>query len=219
VTIRRGATTWAEAWWAEADLSTGPVAALVPESNMAIKRWPLACWGHVADALDRAGCRTLLVLPPDKSGDAPAAALSRELHGSPLVLRARLDRVAAILARCALVVGVDTGLLHLAAAVGARYVGLFGPTNPLVTGPYARDLGVCLVAPYAKGAACRGCWRQFKYIDDRCAALGDPSCMGHLAPEVVAAAVMRQLELATARTAGAPPPTRTATSTPVSALV
>jgi ADP-heptose:LPS heptosyltransferase len=185
---------------------------------MAIKRWPFARWGHVAAALARAGCRTLLVLPPGPAGDAPAAALSRELPRSPLVLRAPLDRVAAVLARCALVVGVDTGLLHLAAAVGTRYVGLFGPTNPLVTGPYARDLGVCLVAPYAKVTACRGCWRQFKYIADRCAALGDPSCMGHLAPEVVAAAAMRQLDLATARTAGASLPSPTPSTAPVSAL-
>ena len=37
---------------------------------------------------------------------------------------------------------------------------LLAPTNPLVTGPYARDLGQSLVAPYAKTAACRGCWRR-----------------------------------------------------------
>jgi ADP-heptose:LPS heptosyltransferase len=50
-------------------------------------------------------------------------------------VHASLDRVAALLDRCDLVVGVDTGLLHMAGALGAPWVGLFGPTNPDVTGP------------------------------------------------------------------------------------
>jgi ADP-heptose:LPS heptosyltransferase len=133
------------------------------------------------------------------------------------VLQEPLDRVAAVLARCTLAVGVDTGLLHLAAAVGTRYVGLFGPTNPRVTGPYVpgtgsaaersaarQHAGETLVAPFAKTAACRGCWRQFKYIDDRCAALGTPSCMAHLQPGEVIAAALRQLGAA-CPPAAAPP--------------
>jgi heptosyltransferase-1 len=70
---------------------------------------------------------------------------------------ARLDRVAALLARCRLVIGGDTGLLHLAAAVGRPYLGLLGPTNPAVTGPYDRKSGVTLVAPFAKPRSCQGC--------------------------------------------------------------
>jgi ADP-heptose:LPS heptosyltransferase len=108
-------------------------------------------------------------------------------------VREPLDRAAALLARCSLVVGVDTGLLHIAAAVGTRYVGLFGPTNPLVTGPYDRSLGTTLVAPFAKQRACGGCWRQFKYIDDRCAALAHGSCMHALPLEPVLEACAAEL--------------------------
>ena len=199
VRLRRAATQRAEDWWrASAGSDNAPVVALVPESNMRIKRWPLRAWATLVDALVAAGVRPLLVVPPGAEGSALARGLGELVGCPPDVLQAPLDCVAAVLARCALAVGVDTGLLHLAAAVGTRYVGLFGPTNPLVTGPYQRWLGESLVAPFAKTTACRGCWRQFKYIDDRCAALGTPSCMAHLPPEAVTAAAMRQLALATA---------------------
>ena len=45
-----------------------------------------------------------------------------------LVGRLSLPEVAACLARCALFVGNDSGLMHLAAAAGAPTLGLFGPT-------------------------------------------------------------------------------------------
>jgi ADP-heptose:LPS heptosyltransferase len=155
-------------WWQKQGLQGRPVVALIPASNMHLKRWPAARWATLSDHLAEGGYAPLLLLPP---GPDPAEAVLRHTRRPPLVLRAALDQVAAVLARCRLAVGVDTGLLHLAAAVGTRYVGLFGPTNPAVTGPYDRALGTTLVAPFVKGAPCGGCWRSFKYIDDRCLAI------------------------------------------------
>ena len=79
------------------------------------------------------------------------------------------------------------------AAVGTRYVGLFGPTNPAVTGPYAPGLGQVLVAPFAKVGACDGCWRHFKYEDDRCRALHAGSCLAALPVEAVLAACIAEM--------------------------
>jgi ADP-heptose:LPS heptosyltransferase len=61
---------------------------------------------------------------------ASAADLSGQLE---------LRVVAAVLARCDLMVGSDTPLLHLAAAVGTPAVGLFGPTDGRRRGPYGSD--------------------------------------------------------------------------------
>jgi ADP-heptose:LPS heptosyltransferase len=48
-----------------------------------------------------------------------------------------------LLKRAKFVVSADTGPLHLAAALGAPVVGLFGPTDPSRNGPYAsRDVVV-----------------------------------------------------------------------------
>jgi ADP-heptose:LPS heptosyltransferase len=198
VTPRAGPAAAAGAWWGERGLARRPVVALLPASNMHLKRWPAARWAAVSDHLAAAGCVPLLLLPPgpDPAEEIVARAGRARRARPPLVLRAPLDRVAAVLARCRLAVGVDTGLLHLAAAVGTRYVGLFGPTNPAVTGPYDRHLGTALVAPFPKGAACRGCWRSFKYIDDRCLALGEApggSCMTALSVAAVREACAAEL--------------------------
>jgi ADP-heptose:LPS heptosyltransferase len=177
---RADAVTAMDQWWQAHALGRRPVVALIPASNMRLKRWPAARWAAISDYLASTGCIPLLLLPP---GADPAETILDLTHRPPLVLRAPLDQVAAVLARCRLAVGVDTGLLHVAAAVGTRYIGLFGPTNPAVTGPYDRTLGTALVAPYVKGAACRDCWRSFKYIDDRCLALVEApggSCMSAL---------------------------------------
>jgi ADP-heptose:LPS heptosyltransferase len=155
---------------------------LVPASNMHIKRWPTHAWVRLSGALRDAGCVPLVLLPPGRDP------LERALEATPvppLIVRAPLDRAAALLARCDLVVGVDTGLLHLAAALGTRYVGLFGPTNPLVTGPYDGSLGTTLVAPVEKTDDCASCWRQFKYVEDHCQAMPAGSCMAALSVESV----------------------------------
>ncbi len=61
---------------------------------------------------------------------AMAASLLAELPDAiDLVGRLSLVEVAACLARCALFVGNDSGLMHLAAAAGAPTLGLFGPTS------------------------------------------------------------------------------------------
>ena len=62
--------------------------------------------------------------------------------------RQSLGGLAALLARADIVVGVDTGLTHLAAALGTPTVALFTETDPAgagvaLAGPHARDLGGC----------------------------------------------------------------------------
>ena len=193
VAVRPAAAEWAAGWWAAAGLTSRPVIGLAPASNMAIKRWPADRWARLADELAAVGWTPLVLLPP---GDDPARRIVDLARARPAVVSAPLDRVAALQAHCRLVVGVDTGLLHLAAAVGTRYVGLFGPTNPAVTGPYARDLGRALVAPFAKAPACGGCWRHFKYEDDRCRAMRHDSCMAALPVEAVLAACLAEVSAA-----------------------
>ena len=49
-----------------------------------------------------------------------------------------LDELLAVLRRASVVVAADTGPLHLAAALGTRCVGLYGPTMVERNGPYGR---------------------------------------------------------------------------------
>jgi ADP-heptose:LPS heptosyltransferase len=58
-----------------------------------------------------------------------------------------LPHLAALLARCQIMVGHDSGITHLAAAVGTTTLALFGPTDPLVWGPRSRRACVLRPAP------------------------------------------------------------------------
>jgi heptosyltransferase-1 len=96
------------------------------------KLWPEANWIALGKAL--AGLD--LVLPwgtPDERARSEriAAALPR----ARVPELAPLDKVAALIGGAALVVGVDTGLLHLAAALGVPLVAIFAGSKPALTGP------------------------------------------------------------------------------------
>jgi ADP-heptose:LPS heptosyltransferase len=101
-----------------------------------------------------------------------------------------------------LAVGVDTGLLHMAGALDVPWIGLFGPTNPEMTGPYDRAGGISIVAPFEKPASCGSCWKHFKYEDDSCRTLDQGSCMSYLSEDEVLDACLHMLEGAGGATYG-----------------
>jgi ADP-heptose:LPS heptosyltransferase len=189
--LRPTSVRWAEGAWAEHGLEGERVVGLVPSSNMIIKRWPIAGWLALDRHLREEGCRTVLFCDREQSSVQRAF---EEAGSGAVPVFTTLDNVAAALARCDLVVGVDTGLLHMAAALGVPWVGLFGPTNPEMTGPYDRAGGTALVAPFEKLPTCEGCWKHFKYQDDRCRTLGEGSCLGSLGQEAVIRACIGLLD-------------------------
>ncbi|MCK4627516.1 MAG: hypothetical protein KAT56_00860, partial [Sedimentisphaerales bacterium] len=79
----------------------------------------------------------------DKTGRAPT---EDERHGPVEIINlvglTDLNEMLAILNKAVLVVGNDSGPLHIAAAMGVPLVGLYGPTDPVVVGPYGQMDGV-----------------------------------------------------------------------------
>jgi heptosyltransferase-1 len=114
-------------------------------TSRADKLWPEANWRALIGAFARAGFAILLPW-----GDAEERARSERLaEGEPAArvpLRQTLESLAALIARAELVVGVDTGLVHLAAALGTPTVSLFVATDARLAGverasAFAHDLG------------------------------------------------------------------------------
>jgi heptosyltransferase-2 len=116
-----------------------PLTALHPGSGSSKKNWPLENWRTLAQRLRDRGQQLLLL-----GGEADGAALDALASLTPLVARSLpLPTVAGLFAQCSAFYGHDTGLSHLAAAVGVPSTLLFGPTDPAVwapQGPHVRIL-------------------------------------------------------------------------------
>ena len=126
----------------ESDLPPGPFVLASPLAGWRSKQWPLEHYVQLATRL-RDELRLPLVL------DGPPAAM-QAFHAVPgVVLSATgLPGLVHATRRAAAVVGVDSGPLHLAAALSKPGVAIFGPTDPARNGPYS-DTVTVLRAPGA----------------------------------------------------------------------
>ncbi len=128
---------WAQNWLAAHGLDGGErLVAIHPGSGGQSKLWPAARWSMVADEMMARGWQVILT-----GGTAERAlvdAIARGLSKAPLLIRgeASLGALAALYARCDLVLGSDSGPLHLAAAAGVATVVLFGPVDDGRFGPW-----------------------------------------------------------------------------------
>src|ERR1700722_4149930 len=119
---------------AAALLPTGrPIIGLGPTANWAPKIWPaesFAALFHSLQAGPLPGAVAAVFAGPGDEEKALAAPLLAALPDAiDLVGQLRLPEAAACLARCAMFIGNDSGLMHLAASAGTPTLGLFGPTS------------------------------------------------------------------------------------------
>jgi heptosyltransferase-2 len=132
----------AAAWWAARKLDDRPAVALHAGSGSAAKNWPAERFAAVARYVVASGRAVLLLSGP---ADAlPVRLVAEKLQGVPYtpVADLPLALVAAIVERCAGYVGNDSGITHLAAAVGVPVVAVFGPTDPALWAPRGRAVTV-----------------------------------------------------------------------------
>lgn len=109
-------------------------AVLLHGTSRAEKEWSEANWIALGEALAKRGLRVLLPWGSDVER-ARSERLSQTIAGSEVLARQPLDQTAKVIAGASLVVGVDTGLLHLAAAYSVPLVGIYVATEPGRTGP------------------------------------------------------------------------------------
>jgi len=158
----------------------------------AAKRWPPESYAQLIAAIEAEfGPRVLLVEGPDEAG--VAADILPHVRGTPpriLRLTGPLATSAAVLERSQLYVGTDSGMAHLAAAVGTPAVTLFAPADPDRVCPFGyRDLVV--QPPVKQREPCSPCleypWAS-PYPKMHCR---EPYCVRSIGVDAVMAAVRR----------------------------
>ncbi len=110
-----------------------PYVVALHAASRASKRWPEAHWTALAARLAERGW--VVVYPGGTAAErATAAGLAAATPGALAAPAMDLVEAAALLAGAQGVVGVDTGLTHLAVALGRPTIGLFTATDPALTG-------------------------------------------------------------------------------------
>jgi heptosyltransferase-2 len=111
--------------------------AVHPGAGKAKNRWPTSKFAHVANELHTNQGAQIVVIGGPSDAEVLSAML-KELKFAPVVLAGEsIGRVAAVMNRLSLFICNDTGVLHVAAAIGCPTLALFGPTDPLLWAPMA----------------------------------------------------------------------------------
>ena len=115
----------------------GRFALVNPGAAWPNKRWPSGRFGELAAFLyEECGLTPVVLWGPGEDTLANDVLAAASAH-AVLAPRTSIPDVVALARAASLVVSGDTGPLHLATAVGAPTVGIFGPTDPARNGPYA----------------------------------------------------------------------------------
>ncbi len=130
----------------------GPILAIGPAANWRGKEWRAGRFAELALRLTAPtgilpGARVaVMAAAHEREAAAPLLEALPAERRLDLVGKADLLTAAAVLRRAALFIGNDTGLMHIAAAVGAPTLGLFGPTQAAQYAPWGARTAVAQTA-------------------------------------------------------------------------
>jgi heptosyltransferase-1 len=120
-----------------------PYAVLLHATSRDDKLWPEDNWIALGRKLQQMGM--LCLLPWGNEAERERSErLKSAISGAICIPRINLNQAAVMLGRARVVVGVDTGLNHLAAALAVPTVGIYTTTDPGLTGLYAGDRAINL---------------------------------------------------------------------------
>jgi len=112
----------------------GSFAILNPGAGWGAKMWPAERYGQVAKDLAIQGVRSLVNYGPGE--EELARTVEAASDGAARKVSCSISELIALTRRARLLVGGDTGPLHLASALKIPVVAIFGPTNPARNGPF-----------------------------------------------------------------------------------
>jgi ADP-heptose:LPS heptosyltransferase len=157
-----------------------PLVAVSTGATWSTKRWPIDRWQAVCQGLETRGFGVVQL----GRGDPEVGV------GLSLMDRTSVREAACVLRQCRLLVCGDSGLMHLALAVGTPVVALFGPTDPVILVEDDPDLTVI-----GNGRECFGCWNRSESTErEGVCPLGIPDCLGTVSAAMVLACACKRLE-------------------------
>ncbi|WP_373190370.1 lipopolysaccharide heptosyltransferase II [Halomonas sp.] len=162
----------------ELGLSSRPAIGMMPGAEYGpAKQWPLGYFRELARGLVVEGYE-VRVLGGPKEVEAGEAIADDLPHTHNLCGRTRLADAVDLLGDCEQVVTNDSGLMHVAAAVGTRVQAIYGSSSPAYTPPLTENAEV-----HYLGLDCSPCFQ-------RTCPLGHTNCLNHLMPERILRSIL-----------------------------
>ncbi len=159
-----------------------PLVCLHPGARWWFKAWPAERYAALADLLQTETTAQALFLGGDQERSlASRIAGVMKTPFRSLIGKTNLRALAAVLERAALMVSNDNGPMHMAAALRVPVIGLFGPSDPAVWGPWGEGHRT-----FYKGLDCRACFHPDCFR-------GEQNCMKLIALDEVWEAVREKL--------------------------
>ncbi|HUR45962.1 MAG TPA: lipopolysaccharide heptosyltransferase I [Candidatus Saccharimonadales bacterium] len=118
------------------EIPTSTFAVMNPGAGWRNKQWPLRSFSTLCDSLlSHHGMCTILNCGPQEYALGEQVRSGCEM-AKPIIFTGSISALIALLRKASLMVGPDTGTMHLAAALGVPTIGIYGPTDPARNGPY-----------------------------------------------------------------------------------
>lgn len=128
--------------WAETLVAGRKICVLAPRAGWTTKQWPVERFGELARRLRERGYAC--VVNATGAEDELAAGVVAASDGAAAMAVCDVAGLIALVRRASLLVGGDSGPMHLAALLGVPVVALFGPTDPARNGPWGPGAKVVL---------------------------------------------------------------------------
>ncbi|MDD5435412.1 MAG: lipopolysaccharide heptosyltransferase II, partial [Nitrospira sp.] len=174
---------WARDFLIKNDLkNVSPLIAINPSARWLKKRWPANLYAALIKRLIQELKAGIIILGSKE--DIPVAEEITSTADSKVAIAAgntSLKTLTALLERVDILITNDSGPMHIAAALGRPVVALFGPTDPVLTGPYGNNHTVI-----RKDMECSPCFRK-------ACKHGRPLCMESITVDEVIKAVKDML--------------------------
>ena len=158
-----------------------PVVALLPGAEYGeAKRWPVTYYAELANTLEQQGIQ-VWILGSDKDS-AAATFIAKENSAINLCGLTALEDSIDLLSVCNSAVSNDSGLMHIAAAVGIPLIAIYGSSTPAYTPPLTHKAKIQYL-----GLECSPCFKR------ECP-LQHTNCLKQIKPAVIVAAVLAQIQ-------------------------
>ncbi|MGE4619512.1 MAG: glycosyltransferase family 9 protein [Planctomycetota bacterium] len=143
------------------------------------KEWSISRWAQLARSLAKQGLPIWISGGPDDQDGIASIVKMSGYAAAPAPRTRGLPELTALIDRCRAVVAADTGILHLAAIRHLPAIGLYGPKDPAVHGPWGDSARVIASQIDCSPCNLRSCEHSF--------------CMQSISPESVAQELLELL--------------------------